>query len=346
MHAIQTHLGNIFASTPLAILQPERRSPGRLRRRRCCEPGSVCSAIFCRAAWWIWWASIRRIRRPFKAACWARPAERPSRRGAQQRHRRDGRGEPDVHFRVSRRASYPARRRSRIPAACLQPVAITAVPDGKLRAPYFMQWSFALEQQIGTSVNLRAQYVGTRAVNQPYETQVNGYQTVCQGCFAPFPYGQPADPRFGAVTQLNTGANSHYNGLQLTADKRLGARASGAGELHLEPLHGHGFERRISAVFRGRDSLAAARRTRRDNTVLAITMCGTTSPRNTSISCRSRCGTRRWVRRQWMAGVGHRVLAQRRSVFGVEHAVFGEWGRHCAGQRSAICQRGSGCASL
>ena len=26
---------------------------------------------------------------------------------------------------------------------------------------------------------------------------------------------------FGAVTQLNTGANSHYNGLQLTADKRL-----------------------------------------------------------------------------------------------------------------------------
>ena len=85
-----------------------------------------------------------------------------------------------------------------------------------------MQWSFALEHQIGNALNLRAQYVGTRAVNQPYETQVNGYQTVCQGCFAPFPYGQPNDPRFGAVTQLNTGANSHYNGLQLTADKRLG----------------------------------------------------------------------------------------------------------------------------
>ena len=63
--------------------------------------------------------------------------------------------------------------------------------------------------------------MGTRAVNQPYQTQVNGYQTVCQGCFAPFPYGQPSDPRFGAVTQLSTGANSHYNGLQLTADKRL-----------------------------------------------------------------------------------------------------------------------------
>jgi hypothetical protein len=58
-------------------------------------------------------------------------------------------------------------------------------------------------------------------VNQPYQTQVNGYQTVCSGCFAPFPYGQPTDPRFGAVTQLSTGANSHYNALQLTAQKRL-----------------------------------------------------------------------------------------------------------------------------
>ena len=85
-----------------------------------------------------------------------------------------------------------------------------------------MQWSFGVEHQVGNELNLRAQYVGTRAVNQPYQTQVNGYQTVCQGCFAPFPYGQPRDPRFGPVTQLSTGANSHYNGLQLTADKRLG----------------------------------------------------------------------------------------------------------------------------
>ena len=108
------------------------------------------------------------------------------------------------------------------PNTCLPPISMTAVPDGKLRAPYFMQWSFAVEHQVGGAFNLRAQYVGTRAANQPYETQVNGYQTVCDGCFAPFPYGQPKDPRFGPVTQLNTGANSHYNGLQLTADKRLG----------------------------------------------------------------------------------------------------------------------------
>jgi len=108
------------------------------------------------------------------------------------------------------------------PNTCLQPVAITAVPDGKLHAPYFMEWSFGLEHQVGNTINLRAQYVGTRAVNQPYTTQVNGYQTVCDGCLAPFPYGASTDARFGAVTQLSTGANSHYNALQATAEKRLG----------------------------------------------------------------------------------------------------------------------------
>ncbi len=107
------------------------------------------------------------------------------------------------------------------PNACLPPVSLTVAPEGELHAPYFMQWSFALEHQLGQTANLRAQYVGTRAVNQPYTTQVNGYQTVCAGCFSPFPFGRPIDPRFGAVTQLSTGANSHYNGLQLTAEKRM-----------------------------------------------------------------------------------------------------------------------------
>ena len=99
---------------------------------------------------------------------------------------------------------------------------MTAVPDGELHAPYFMEWSLGVEHQFGATGSVHAQYVGTRAVNQPYLTQANGYQTVCPGCFAPFPYAQPTDPRFGAVTQFSTGANSHYHGLQLTGTKRLG----------------------------------------------------------------------------------------------------------------------------
>ncbi|HTZ47617.1 MAG TPA: carboxypeptidase regulatory-like domain-containing protein [Verrucomicrobiae bacterium] len=108
------------------------------------------------------------------------------------------------------------------PASCLPPVNITAVPSGKLHAPYFLQWSLGLEHQFGQSASVKAQYVGTGAVNQPYLTQVNGYQTVCAGCFAPFPYLQPTDARFGAVTQFSTGASSHYDGLQMSAMKRMG----------------------------------------------------------------------------------------------------------------------------
>jgi hypothetical protein len=108
------------------------------------------------------------------------------------------------------------------PATCLPPVAISAVPDGKLHAPYFLEWSLGLEHELGSTGSIHAQYVGTRAVNQPYLTQVNGYQSVCDGCFAPFPYAQSTDPRFGAVTQFSTGANSHYNGLQMSAMKRVG----------------------------------------------------------------------------------------------------------------------------
>ena len=122
----------------------------------------------------------------------------------------------------SRRASSPARLPRQIRQLAFRRSRSRRCPDGKLHAPYFMEWSFGIEHQFGTTASLQAQYVGTRAVNQPYLTQVNGYQTVCQGCFAPFPYLQPTDPRFGAVTQFSTGANSHYNGLQLTAMKRLG----------------------------------------------------------------------------------------------------------------------------
>ncbi len=108
------------------------------------------------------------------------------------------------------------------PSTCLPPVNITAIPTGELHAPYFLQWSLGIEHQFGQTASVHAQYVGTRAVNQPYLTQVNGYQTVCDGCFSPFPYLQPSDPRFAAVTQFSTGANSHYHGLQLSAVKRLG----------------------------------------------------------------------------------------------------------------------------
>jgi len=220
--AIQTGLGNIFASTPLAILQPRTALAWQATPRTVLRsgfglfsdllPGSVVDLVGANPPY----------SQTFQGGLLGTvggTAIAPGVPGSAV----DATAAANQLF----TAGFPKGTLScasplSSPSTCLQPVAITAVPDGKLHAPYFMEWSLALEHQIGNTINLRAQYVGTRAVNQPYTTQVNGYQTVCQGCFAPFPYGAATDPRFGAVTQLNTGANSHYNALQTTAEKRLG----------------------------------------------------------------------------------------------------------------------------
>ena len=67
------------------------------------------------------------------------------------------------------------------------------------------------------------------------------------------------------------------------------ARSAGAGELHLEPLHGHGLQRRIPAVLRRSDPFAFARRIWRATMARATTTSGTISTHSMYINCRSKC---------------------------------------------------------
>ncbi len=220
--AIQTHLGHLFSSTPLAILQPRTAIAWQLEPKSVLRtgfgmfsdllPGSMADLVGANP-----------------------PYDKTFQGGQLGTVGQAGSAGCDPQFGCT--AIAPGVTNSAVGAIVganetftsgfpqglshLPPPAFTATPSGKLHAPYFMEWSLGMEHQFGTTASVQAQYVGTRAVNQPYSTQVNGYQTVCQGCFAPFP-AQPIDPRFGAVTQFSTGANSHYNGLQLTAIKRLG----------------------------------------------------------------------------------------------------------------------------
>jgi hypothetical protein len=106
---------------------------------------------------------------------------------------------------------------------CPLAVSLNTFPTGTLKTPYYYQYNLGLEQQIGQWGNLRADYVGTRGLHEPYQVQLNGYQNVCNGCFAPFPYGQPLDQRFGNVTEFQTGANSSYNGLQTVYTQQWGS---------------------------------------------------------------------------------------------------------------------------
>jgi hypothetical protein len=108
-------------------------------------------------------------------------------------------------------------------ASCPLAVNLNTFPGGTLKAPYFLQWSLGVERELGARGSLRVDYVGTRAVHEPYQVQLNGYQTVCSGCFAPFAYDQPIDPRFGSVNEFRTDAGSNYTGLQTSATKQFGS---------------------------------------------------------------------------------------------------------------------------
>jgi Carboxypeptidase regulatory-like domain len=219
--AIQTHLGNLFSSTPLAILQPRTAIAWQFEPKTVLRTGfGLFSDILPGTV-----ADLVGMNPPYVqtfqggllgtvgGAAIAPGVPNSAVDATVAANQRFTSGFPQGQLSCASALVNPTN--------CLPPVAITAVPNGNLHAPYFMQWSLGIEHQFGTTASVQAQYVGTRAVNQPYLTQVNGYQTVCQGCFAPFPYLRPTDPRFGAVTQFSTGANSHYNGLQLTAMKRM-----------------------------------------------------------------------------------------------------------------------------
>jgi len=220
--AIQTHLGNLFSSMPVAILQPRTAIAWQFEPKSVLRagfgifsdilPGTVADLI----------GTNPPYDKTFQGGVLGTVGGAAIAPGVP-----NSAVDATVAANQTFTAGFPQGQLScasaqSSPASCLPPVAITAVPDGKLHAPYFMEWSLGVEHQFGTTASFQAQYVGTRAVNQPYSTEVNGYQTVCQGCFAPFAYLQSTDPRFAAVTQFSTGANSHYNGLQLTAIKRLG----------------------------------------------------------------------------------------------------------------------------
>jgi len=236
---IQTHLGNLFSSTPLAILQPRTAIAWQFEPKSVLRtgfgifsdilPGTVADLVGTNPPYVKTFQGglLGTVGKAGSAGCdpvFGCTAIAPS---VPNSPVPNSAVDATIAANEIFTSGFPQGRLSCAspganPATCIPPVAMTAVPNGKLHAPYFMGWSLGIGHQFGNTGSVQAQYVGTRAVNQPYLTQVNGYQTVCQGCFAPFPYKQPTDPRFGAVTQFSTGDNSHYNGLQLSAMKRLG----------------------------------------------------------------------------------------------------------------------------
>jgi len=105
---------------------------------------------------------------------------------------------------------------------CPLAVSLNTFPTGTLKTPYYYQYNLGVEQQLSAHGSARLDYVGTRGVHEPYQVELNGYQTVCDGCFAPYPYSRPLDQRFGSVNEFRTDANSSYSGLQTSVNEQLG----------------------------------------------------------------------------------------------------------------------------
>jgi hypothetical protein len=106
---------------------------------------------------------------------------------------------------------------------CPLAVSLNTFPSGTLKTPYYYQYNLGVEQQVGARGNLRIDFVGTRGLHEPYQVQLNGYQTVCKECFSPFPYQRPLDQRFGNVNEFRTDASSSYAGLQTAYTQQWGS---------------------------------------------------------------------------------------------------------------------------
>jgi Carboxypeptidase regulatory-like domain len=104
---------------------------------------------------------------------------------------------------------------------CPLAVSLNTFPSGRLKTPYYYQFNLGIERQLGAHGAARFDYVGTRGLHEPFQVELNGYQTVCAGCFAPYPYAEPLDQRFGSVNEFRTGANSDYSGLQTSVSEQL-----------------------------------------------------------------------------------------------------------------------------
>jgi carboxypeptidase family protein len=104
---------------------------------------------------------------------------------------------------------------------CPLAVSLNTFPTGTLKTPYYYQYNVGIERKVGARGTVRIGYVGTRGIHEPFQVGLNGYQTVCAGCFAPYPYQKPLDQRFGSVNEFRTGAGSNYSGLQSSFSEQL-----------------------------------------------------------------------------------------------------------------------------
>jgi hypothetical protein len=94
--------------------------------------------------------------------------------------------------------------------------------------PTYYKWNFEVQQALPGSMVFTANYAGMHGSHIPIDNEgINGYcpPTTCPNGFGGLPATAP-NPALGVVNQYLSAANSNYNGLTLTLQKRLSAGLS------------------------------------------------------------------------------------------------------------------------
>src|SRR5438270_12650883 len=90
-----------------------------------------------------------------------------------------------------------------------------------VKNPYCLQWTFSLERQIGQTLVVKANYVGTRGLNLFAIYNPNQKPTVIRDGrqFTP-PDAQVPNPNFTSYRYVAPIADHIYNALQLDVERR------------------------------------------------------------------------------------------------------------------------------
>jgi hypothetical protein len=94
---------------------------------------------------------------------------------------------------------------------------------GPIHAPITYEWNFEVQHQIGNNTSFSINYVGNHGTHQTVlNNGINGYcpTSECPLGWLNLPATQP-DPRFLEVTEIQTIANSNYNGLSTSFQHRF-----------------------------------------------------------------------------------------------------------------------------
>jgi Carboxypeptidase regulatory-like domain len=94
---------------------------------------------------------------------------------------------------------------------------------GPIHAPITYEWNFEVQHAFGNNTSFSLNYVGNHGIHQTDQNNgVNGYcpTSSCPNGWLGLPATQP-DPRFLEVTEIQTNANSNYNGLSASFQHRF-----------------------------------------------------------------------------------------------------------------------------